>query len=221
MHGAASCQALLARGELGVEGCHKSSRARQSIHLSFRMDPKTFLSGLSEQFSPALTPLTCFIFTLWLPAGSKYSSLGRSAHPPTSPTHIGAPKKVQKSPCAFGVCWLEWAPHAPSTHSPSRGSLQSHRNTWSCWLELVWCSPCSSGMGWTEPSRAGDPPSVSDHPFLLQCVLPTHVSLRPEMWLDCVTLGFIPSGSPDALSTSEQEPHIWLAKARPRLALWM
>lgn len=67
MQGAASCQALPSGGEPAVGGCHKSSRARQSFHLSFRTDPKAFLPALSEEFPPVLSPLICVIFPLCLP----------------------------------------------------------------------------------------------------------------------------------------------------------
>lgn len=123
MHGAASCQALLARGELGIGGCHKFSRARQSIHLSFRTDPKAFLSGLSEQFSPALTPLTCFIFTLCLPGFQLEANTqawgGQPIQPHRQPTSE-LPKRFRKAPVHLGCAGWSGR-HMPPAPTPPAG----------------------------------------------------------------------------------------------------
>lgn len=153
MQGAASCQALLAGGELGIGRCHKSSRARQSFHLSFKMEPKAFLPRLSEEFSPVLT--ATYLFHLpplpsWLPAEAKAQAWGGQPIPATLQTHIGAPKKVQKSPCVFEVCWLEWAPNAPNTHPSGWGVPAESQEYLVPLIGEVWCSPdvlrCTSGI---------------------------------------------------------------------------
>jgi len=105
MQGAASCQALLDGGESQV-------LQSQSFHLGFKTDPKAFLPGMSEEFSPGLTPLTCFIFLLCLPGfqlEAKSSARRGQPIPATSLTHMGGPKKEEESPRVFGLCWLEWA----------------------------------------------------------------------------------------------------------------
>lgn len=160
MQGAASCQALLAGGEPGVGGCHKSSRTRQSFHLGFRTDPRVFLPGLSEEFPPLLTPLICFILP---PSAFLASSWKQKFEPgevsPSQPRHQPTserPKRVRKAP--VHLRWAGWSGHRMSpTPSPSLGgSLQSCRNTQSHWLERTGARPAHQASNWVE----GAPPEL-------------------------------------------------------------
>lgn len=128
----------LAAMEMGAGGV--TSAPELSPH--FKTDPKTFLPRLSEEFSSVLTPFILDIYVSSSPSAfltfhleAKPGARGAQPITGTSPAHIRAPKKVQKFP--FGVCRLEWALNAPS---PQEHQFP-HRNTWSCWVEKVWCSP--------------------------------------------------------------------------------
>lgn len=164
MQGAASCQALLAGEEPALGGCHKSSRTRQSFHPGFRTDPKVFLPGLSEEFPPPLTPLICFIFPpLCLPGfqlEAKVRARGGQPIPAMSPTHIGAPREVQKSPRVFGVGWLEWAPNVPNT-LPQSGGVPAEPREYPVPLVgdgLVLALLIRHQIGWKEPLQSWGSP---------------------------------------------------------------